>query len=596
MSGLPAELKAAIDPIKAWMEARRIDPLEREQILYFLSIQRALAPKTWKIGTPPVAGVYDADRKSLPVFPVEDIPYSLASIQWAIQQLNSEQRDLRDSFKTTQKRLPSQYGLQSTSEVLASFPVELFRYDEFVTAEEKAELDKYLLNTASPAFGRALLGRSARERNPNLQIVPSPLSISPISSSLSFKDIIDIWSFSQVPTMQPLTQSLHGLANVSRSLAAILKFRGQNVPDIDFNDSWNAYGWFWKQPQIEEALMENVAIFQPYSDLVHLYNVDQAFSPFSSIVSQLPPANEKTTDWLIRQFRDKWAGDIWLGYGDSFFATTEALEAIYSIGCQWYSFEPQLHLYLFPEQGQVIGEFWDKYGDAILVLQELAQAYQNWTEKDQEDRTKVCGNIINRFGSSQNVDRLRSLLWQLEQHAAVESVPLRFLFDTRLPVMKNEMIAGAVSFEHGILLDYEIQVKRMSDKSMRSSLWWFDTLRVWWDVVCKDYLSEKMKEIIQFNSPLESQEQQINEAVSQGLIVGIGEKRLPGKRRVGLKLINSTSLSSWKKQEAKKRLEAILATPAAVNQIELLDVMVRDYQITPEVARLDLEELINRFI
>lgn len=584
---VPFDLEKAIIPIDKWLTERGVPYYEAGRVLVYLAVDRALAPKSWRIGRPPPEG-YDTRREKLPSFPLEDVPYSLESVKWAIGVLakpGSGRAFLNDVRATSY--LIRQYESEPWG-FLLRLPIELFQYPLYVDQTKKLEFDNYLATATAPELGTAIL---LAINVPN-RVLPATLltsSDSELNANTTLRSIFNLALFTLRDAEIAPEES--ELSKISNCIFSRLQIRGTvHLPQDNLLELWLDPVRFWRRPPVKQMVRDNLAILWPYSELVYLFNQKamNAKTVLSEILSELPPVDLQKVAWLDRQFANLWASDVWVGRGDKQFINMESLDAIYAVAGAWYRFEPQLQLYLYPDQAEIIGNFWEKYGESIQVLQDLADAHRDWDRN--RNKQDICPNLVGRLGDKENIERLRKPLFELQEKVIVQGVPLRFLFDTRIPQLRNDLPS-----EKAMLADYDT---KLVDTHLRSSLWWFDALLLWWDVVCKDYLHQKLGEIIQMDSGLEGQEQQINNVVSEALIHYTQKSRVgPLRKRLnGMKVINSSNLSAWMKKEAKQRFDAILADPVAVNEIQQLDTLVQTGQLPANFARSDLEDLIQRFI
>lgn len=582
---VPLDLEKTIIPIDVWLTKKGVPYPVAGRVLIHLAIDRALAPKSWRIGRPPEGG-YNTLQDKLPSFPLEDVPYSLESVKWALDVLAKpgSGRAFLNDVRTT-GNIIRQYEGEPWA-FLLRLPLELFQYPTYVDQTKKLEFDNYLANASAPELGTAiLLAINVPDR-----ALPDTLLTSVTSQPNAIATLRSVFNLAFFTLRDAeIAPEQSELSKISNCLFSILQIRGAvHLPEENFIELWLDPLRFWRRTPVRQIVQDNLAVLQPYSELVYLFTQKtmNAKTILSDILPQLPPVDLQKVAWLDRQFSDVWASDVWTGRGDKQFINPDSLHSIYAVAGSWYRFEPQLQLYLYPDQAEIIGNFWEKYGESIQVLQDLADAHRDWNKH--QNTQNICPNLMGRLGDNENIERLRKPLFELQQTIVVQDVPLRFLFDTQRPVLRNDLPS-----EEAMLADYD---SKLVEPHLRSSLWWFDTLRVWWDVVCKDYLHQKLGEIIQIDSGLEGQEQQINNVVSEALIHYTQKSRPLRKRLNGMKVINSSKLSTWMKQEAKRRFDAILANSEAVSEIQQLDTMVQTGQLPASFARSDLEDLIQRFI
>jgi hypothetical protein len=615
----PPFLKDALTPISEWIKQQQISDTLKDWPLFYLGLQRSMAPKSWKIGIA-TAGFYDPQRP-LPTAPLENIPYDLTAVSWALNNLQKPKADIAliNSIRVAVEVFKWTGAPLSYFELLL---VGLYQYPKFTNGELKQQLHGLLTHANTPSLGRVLLYGFPSPLLPRpavVSFVPTSL-VAPAGvgsdyplNNLLLSDIGQLAIDSIVPLMRPLERQIaQGSAkynqmmfgHVSRFLANLLRDRGTaaNIPPDSYRLSNQDF--FWNTPEVMQAVKDSLSLFQSYSDLVRLlitfgHPIRQRPIALMAILARLPLWNAQNYQWLKSQIADKWSGTVWTGilpieHSISPHAVSRRqlsysnLVAIYSVAAQWYKFEPQLQLYLYPEQGEIIENFWDSYGESIMVLQELAAGYRVWLQSKStanpaslQELSNVCPSLVGRLADSDNVDRLRRQLLELQQNAEVTGVPLRFLFDTSMPQISLD--------------DFDAQVSKAGLAGLRSSLWWFDVLRLWWDSFCQQSLGERLGEIVQSNYEFGGREYQINSVVGEALIAFAQKFGPQRKRRAGLAVIKKSNLSESMKNEATLRFDTIIDNADAVNQLHLFDSQVRGGQLPIELARSDLEDLIKQY-
>lgn len=110
--------------------------------------------------------------------------------------------------------------------------------------------------------------------------------------------------------------------------------------------------------------------------------------------------------------------------------------------------------------------------------------------------SQICEKLATRFVDQSQFDDIRGALWKLGNQAVVQGVPLRFLFDNQLPQAPSES-------SYKDLMQYADDLVAFSRSGLRSAVWHFDALRIWWDLLCRDVLNERLSQIIESSMPAE---------------------------------------------------------------------------------------------
>lgn len=622
-----------LEPFYQWYKAIGYEETRIRWTLFYLNLLKAMAPKKWPYAEP-AGGSFNTEFQ-LPSADDDDNPpqfnYSIDKIKWVLRQLDNQPGNVLYAVKDP---ILMEWQEESTPlEKLSLIVTQMYEYPYFVSSQERPDFDALLKSAKLPKLGQILL--MAVNPDPSIPIiapkvfeVPSHLVRSP-TQSVSLEDVIKIAYYNRIPYLDRLQNSL----SVPNTLHLISRFLLNIVHDkssvIKQGYAWNTAISSDQRWQQVAPLINDSSIFESYSDLVHLFLAifkalgyqeiwifRETEKYLSKVATQIPPPNDSNIRWLHTQIKSPWAGILWTGF-DSWeyhlseaepkrFVTLQNLKAFYSVGAQWYRFEPQLQLYLYPEQTDVITQFYDRYGESINALQELAISYQQWlnrmtpaapsSRESIQDNFKAMSNICNLFGnrlsSVDNLNRLRQPLVELEQTAIIDNVPLSVLLENQIIQVPSGSSTDAL-FNHSSML-------RQQNGLLHSSRWWFDVLVNWWDSLCQDVLGAQLGMIVESDLPKDvvSREEQINSAVAEALIHSAqtsgGSSR---KRQAGINRLHQAGTSFTKQMitQAKQRFNSILSTSDAMNQIDMLDNQVKLGLLPPSIARIELDDIVRKY-
>lgn len=280
--------------------------------------------------------------------------------------------------------------------------------------------------------------------------------------------------------------------------------------------------------------------------------------------------------------------------------TKTNLIAIYAVGAAFVKFEPTLYLYLFPQDSAVVGEFWNQYGESIVLLQELYDAYQDWSdtlknvdssfEHNQKlssflSSSQICNRLATRMVDETTFDRLRSQLVDLAENAVVQGVPLKLLFKN-MPIDSPDELANAPKLFATVI----------KNKSFTSSVWYFDYLRTWWDGICKSTLEKRLKELIVESIPSELKQQDYQ--ADQLLLDSLRQIAMYGSRSAGSQVrhnIRHAKLSRDTRRSLLDLINKITNSESAISQLRALGIAVQTGTMSQGIADMELSDFVDRW-
>jgi hypothetical protein len=123
----------------------------------------------------------------------------------------------------------------------------------------------------------------------------------------------------------------------------------------------------------------------------------------------------------------------------------------------------------------------------------------------------VCDQLGSRLADEEVILNVRMQLRRLQDLAVVQRVPLKFLFETQLamtPFYDSEIDVTTGAFPELQLYNtppntlaelalYSRQLIDIANNGLVSSLWWFDSLRIWWDSICKSTMDANVRRIVE---------------------------------------------------------------------------------------------------
>lgn len=368
--------------------------------------------------------------------------------------------------------------------------------------------------------------------------------------------------------------------------------------------------------ELQKLIYDNRQLFEPWTDIIGYYQRSEWIEAGWPRLLESPSTDYKWIDvilddlerfnqelfWIWREDRqdneDLFSYDIFKpGY------ITEAnLIAIYAVGAAFVKFDITLLLYLFPDT-PFVNEFWKRYGEAIVFLQELYDAYSQWksdlywksllfSNNLLVEMSKICNRLATRMVNDDTFDRLRSQLVDLENKAVVEGVPLKLLFKN-MPIQK-------VWFKNGKLYDISKQSYMFeyvnSNKMLTSSVWYFDFLRAWWDSICKSTLETRLRELIADNMPQELKQQDLDAdrllADSLRQIAMYGPKAAGSQARHN---IRHAKLPRDIRRSLLETLNKITNNESAIGQLTYLGEAVKTGMMSQGIAEMELMDFIDRW-
>lgn len=386
------------------------------------------------------------------------------------------------------------------------------------------------------------------------------------------------------------------------------------------------------------------------------------------VLVQLLTSGER---YVLEQMQDDWASKQWARAPINPTAPYIAadLVAFYAVAGHAYRFAPGLLLYLYPEAEPVVMSFWSEYGEAISFLQDLTLAFYTWwnalpnwrkqhpsywygTNPNESDEAvafarmsgmvdaestaslsteSVCENLASRMVDETTFNRLRQQLRRLQDTAVVENVPLSFIFATDPPVIPSYQSEVNVSltpsqssaFQYAQTLSglkqlviYSGQVIFRAKSKLRSSLWWFDSLRLWWDSICKSALDFRLQQVIQNEAfgDLGQEETQKADVVLKNALRSIAGGTSVGGALRGIQLAGRPSRAAYNVnpleqdmqqrrpklsrpyvQAVSNKLRAMIADKNVMRYLKLLYEGVMDGTTTELQADWDLQLIIDEF-
>ncbi len=368
------------------------------------------------------------------------------------------------------------------------------------------------------------------------------------------------------------------------------------------NDNWEFYSWLDRTIALEtdeaQAVISNpqtVQVFRPYSDLLALYfdfqpEKDSWWKIYEPILADNGgQSNPIIKNKLLALVKDRWSDSIWTANNISKLlsgifertVTLPNLTAVYAVAAPFYQFSPDLLLYLYPEQRPVVESFWARYGDAISYLQKLMTSFMRWWEASKSlVKTKIpssrrdtrneslveslnlCDDIVRETASPERLQELRYQLLQLSRDAIVEGVPLTFLYSNDYPEMPKSNSFSEMRMYAQDILD-------TSGIELRSSLWWFDVLGNWADLICRKQLEAKLYQIVGETMPLEvaNIKFQADEVLEQSMVQYLSGTKLPTL----IQQINQTDLPEDVKQETIGKLRTLIQNKNAMRTLRNLN-------------------------
>lgn len=289
------------------------------------------------------------------------------------------------------------------------------------------------------------------------------------------------------------------------------------------------------------------------------------------------------------------------------YLTRANMIATYAVGAAFVKFDPSLLLCLSPEFTSIVEEFWEDYGEAITLLQELYEAYQSWNEnvlaaplggfKIESNRnlaaTQVCNRLATRLVDETTFDRLRGKLVDLADKAVVEGVPLKLLIENLNLVANARAKYSEIHPFGGIANDPKYLLAR--HPMMVSSVWWFDYFRIWWDAVCKTTLNTRLRELIEEQMP--SNLKELDSSANQVLIDSLRQVAISGPKAASQArhLIRHAKLPRDSRRLLLEKFQAIIADESALSQLTYLGKAVQLGTMGQAIADLELMNLIDRW-
>ncbi len=628
LRGAPMHIVERMIPLDEWYRAQGYDDQSRDAAIYYLAVERSIAPTGWTYALPQ-DGRYDPNSELPYEDWEEDIPLEPEAVKWALNSLQNPANKLLLGFNRL-KKSPDDHGKTAVEEI-GSLATGLFASYNALSPQEKRRF-QFLGTYNASGLGDVIilsLHEQLRERQliadtfdtaviPTINIVP-PVTVGESIYNLSISDLGTISYFSNVTQMIPLKQGVDDQEMFNRISFYLLSILARETA-FKLDSTYNFDGaWFKKD------VIENISVLRPYPELVVLLvhfsqKLKRRPNVAYSLVPTLGPIDQEKTKKLGTLIANNWSGVIWtrlhlwIDHAEINLQprnlTFDNMVAVYSVGATWYKFTPDLQTYLYPKQADVVNQFWNTYGQSIEMLQKLALFYQQWLVLYNREISKdnallqlrsrgVCEQFVGQLADRRTLERLRQPLWELEQTAlSYGDVPLRFLLNHERPILSGQGISA--------LRQYQSDIRTYSLHGLRSSLWWFDVLRAWWNHVCQDVLEERLEQIIQRSDSSDedslemeiekiSQQEKIDDVVATALIAFAQKTGFFKKRRAGLDAIRKARMSKSMRQEAERRFKLISENSNAIFELDRLDRQIRAGQLPVQYAQTEIEDLINRY-
>lgn len=420
---------------------------------------------------------------------------------------------------------------QHSQRYLANFIRGMFAYGPNVNAAERQRFDSYVLSHNEPGMGNLLI----RFYDWYEPFVPT-ITVGSPGDSISLESIFEFAFHSiRLPrTVQIMTEWFRFTTSpklfnalVSRTnFGNVLKAKQGYLPQIEFR-RWLRQSQKFKTPEVKEALFDpqNQDFLRQLAELIRMHwDETEADDEIwkQAIASAGVDISKVDTVRMEQMLSSVWTNFVWTGTETTesgrrprgfHYITEPNLIAVYSVA-PFLPFKPELQLYLHPDQESAVNSFSEKYGYALAFLQELWEAFDGWYQEEERiveissqrlrnvrsdasiASSQICEKLATRFVDQSQFDDIRGALWKLGNQAVVQGVPLRFLFDNQLPQAPSES-------SYKDLMQYADDLVAFSRSGLRSAVWHFDALRIWWDLLCRDVLNERLSQIIESSMPAE---------------------------------------------------------------------------------------------
>lgn len=471
-------------------------------------------------------------------------------------------------------------------------------------------------------------------------LAKKPIDIGPLLKLLSrsrivHEDILSLTGLVANPTVSPSLQTIYSLY-ASRSVHSdmnaqllmtnfyefIYKFFLEKLAVKCNNGEFYEYDDITgRNQELQDTIFNNADLFEPWRNLI-IYCQRNPWFKYDQLLLLRDDVVKDEFEYQVLERQLAWDNNFsqrlfwfWRNVDQDLFddddndelytyeqyypgyPTMANLIAIYAVGAAFVKFDPSLLLLISPEFDPIFGKFWNQYGESIGLLQELYDAYLEWSKaKTYSDSTRwgasrvleasqFCNRLASRMVNESTFDRVRGQLVDLVNKASADSVPLKLLCD--YPRIDSQDLA---------LPQPELLKKLDANGLMKNSVWWFDFLRRWWDTVCKKELETRLREIIEETIP--SDLKRVDLEADQLLLDSLRKIAVQGPKAGASRIRHSIRHAKLPRDNRRSLLNfinQILNNEAALSQLTYLGESVRLGTMSEGIAEMELHDYIDRW-